>query len=76
MKLSELIKIIEKKVADDFTVTEVVDGKIIEKKIDPEINIGYYIKGQGTQFYDFEINYDEVFIREQKEIEIVVKSEE
>lgn len=60
MKLSELVKIIEKKVADDAIVFEIVDGKRIEIKIDPEINIGFKLKGQGAQYSDFDIEYDEV----------------
>ncbi|GAK99761.1 hypothetical protein JCM19314_946 [Nonlabens ulvanivorans] len=75
MKLSELVKIIEKKVADDAIVFEIVDGKRIEIKIDPEINIGFKLKGQGAQYSDFDIEYDEVFTRDQKEILITVKAE-
>lgn len=75
MKLSELVKIIEKKVADDAIVYEIIDGKRIEKKIDPEINIGFKLKGQGVQYTKFEIEYDEVFTRDQKEILISVIAE-
>jgi hypothetical protein len=75
MKLSELVKIIEKKVADDAIVFEIVDGKRIEKKIDPYINIGFKFKGEGGQYSDFEIEYDEVFTRDQKEIIITVIAE-
>ena len=47
--------------------------KKIEKKIDPEINIGFQLKGKGTEFRDFDIEYNEVFTRDQKEILIILK---
>lgn len=73
MKLSKLIEIIKNKVDQDGPVYDLASGKETIKKIDPEINIGFKLKGEGAEFYDFEIEYDEIFIRDVKEISIIVK---
>tara|TARA_Y100000815_G_C13269241_1_gene472350 strand:- start:382 stop:615 length:234 start_codon:yes stop_codon:yes gene_type:complete len=74
MRLSEFLKKIENKIAEEETRVEIIDGKQIEKKVDPEINIGFELKGRGTQYHkSFDIEYEEVFTRDENEILITLR---
>lgn len=73
MTLNELIKVIEEQMNKNGETFD-KNKKDLRYK-DPFINIGYTLTGEGSEFYDFNIDYDEVFSRDNFEVQIIVKKE-